>query len=58
MESHQNALMRIYHIAINLDPEGSDGGIRLAMQRWNEWATREGCSEATEIALEVIQNDE
>ena len=33
MESHQNALMRIYHIAINLEPEGSDGVIRLAMQR-------------------------
>ena len=48
MESHQNAPLRIYHIAINLESEGSDGGIRLAMQRQSEEATRDRTGDDSE----------
>lgn len=56
MESHQNAPLRIYHIAINLETEGSDGE-SVAPCRGRMNGLPERYSEATEIALE-IQNDE
>lgn len=58
MESHQNAPLRIYHIAINLESEGvcSEGSVAPCRGRMSGLPER--YSEATEIALEMIQNDE